>query len=116
MEWLRRKARGVHCEKAELRIPTLVLQVGDFGRSHSAGVFEAEVEIEGRFRKCALYFGPRMGTGEMVLEIYFRDRGSLGHDENVSFRVLGKIRDAMVFNDLGEVEVQLGKDLDGIRA
>ncbi len=116
MTWYRRKVQMGAQEGRKIGFPTLNFTVGDFARNHAAGVYGCELVIHGKHHKGALYFGPRLGTGDMVLELYVLDFNQMVYGENVRFKVLGKIRNALSFNNLNEIKYQIEKDLHLILA
>ncbi len=112
MNWIRRKVQAGVPETGQVGLPTLNLKVGDFGQVFSAGLYGCELETGGKIQKAALYFGPRLGTGKMALEIYGSDLRRVG--QGIRFRILGKIRNAMEFGDLSEIKNQVERDLQVI--
>lgn len=116
MTWFRRKVQRGERLGRKIGFPTLNFLIGDFAKDHSAGVYGCEVEIRDVIYKGALYFGPRLGTGEMTLELYVLDFNQEIYGENVRFRLLGKVRNAMTFRNLTEIHGQIEKDLEVIGA
>ena len=114
MAWFRRKVQVGQKLGRQFGFPTLNFLIGDFSKDHSAGVYGCEVEIRGKMYKGALYFGPRLGTGEMTLELYVMDFNQEIYGDNVRFRLLGKVRNAMTFKTLDEIHGQIEKDLEVI--
>lgn len=116
MNWIRRKVQVGVQEGRKIGFPTLNFKVGDFGHTYSAGVYGCELEIRGKTHKGALYFGPRLGTRNMALEIYVLDFDQDVYGEIVRFRILGKIRNAMSFGKITEIKSQIEQDLQSIVA
>ncbi len=114
MTWFRRKVQMGEQIGRQIGFPTLNFMIGDFAKDHSAGVYGCEVEIKGKSYKGALYFGPRLGTGEMTLELYVLDFNEEIYGENVRFRILQKVRNSMTFKTMGEIHGQIEKDLEVI--
>ena len=114
MTWYKRKVQMGAQQGRKIGFPTLNFMVGDFARNHAAGVYGCELTIHNEHYKGALYFGPRLGTGEMVLELYVLDFNQMVYGETVRFRVLGKVRNALSFKNLTEIKGQIRKDLEMI--
>lgn len=114
MTWFRRKVQTGERQGRKIGFPTLNFVVGDFAKLYAAGVYGCELIIHGKHHKGALYFGPRLGTGQMVLELYVLDFDQMVYGESVRFRVLGKIRNSMQFKDIHEIQGQIRKDLEFI--
>jgi riboflavin kinase/FMN adenylyltransferase len=116
MTWFRRKVQRGEKLGRQIGFPTLNFLIGDFAKGHSAGVYGCEVEIRQRLYRGVLYFGPRLGTGEMTLELYVIDFNQEIYGDQVRFRLLEKVRNAMTFKTLDEIHGQIKKDLEAIEA
>jgi len=113
--WHERKLQRPGNIKESLGFPTLFLGVKDFWKSHTAGLYGCEVKINNQFYSGAMYYGPRLNTGEMVLELYLPHyHQNIKGDETIHFRVLDKIRNSLIFKNLHQIKGQIRKDLKSI--
>jgi riboflavin kinase/FMN adenylyltransferase len=94
----------------ELGFPTANLDT--VGLDIGYGVYQAEVELEGKKYQALMHFGPKETFGEGPdLEIHIKkfDRDIYG--QRLAVRVIKKIRDIRKFDSAEELEAQIARDL-----
>jgi len=109
--WYKRKLQSPEGIKESLGLPALSLGVKDFWKNHTAGLYGCEVKINKKIYPGALYYGPRLNTGEMLFEIYFSHKPESPADHHIQFRLLQKIRNTLSPNSIEDIQIQLQKDL-----
>lgn len=109
--WIRRKVKRGTGTGRKIGYPTLNFNVGDFDEYHDKGIYITEVKIGNKTYKGGLYYGPRLSSGEDVLEIYVIGLNKNLYDQLVTFRVLKKIRKPKTFKSLEELKKQITDDL-----
>lgn len=112
--WFRRKIISGGNISEMIGHPTLSFHVGDFEKAHSAGLYGCEIEGKAGAFRAALYFGPKMGTGEMVLQAYGSNCVGPREGGSLKIRILGKIRNAVCFGRPEDIPSQIKRDLEHI--
>jgi len=112
--WYRRKVKTGKRLGKKIGFPTLNFSVGSFGAHHCPAVYSAEVKINDKVYKGALFYGPKLKRRGRVLEIHVLNFSGDLYGQFVSFKVGQKIRQPMAFASLEELRNQIQQDIRNI--
>lgn len=92
--------------------PTVNLEVQDF--DYDPGVYTCALEIDGEMHRGMLYFGPKMGNPEYVLEIYIVDFEGDLYGKEIGFEPLKFVRGVIEFTSFDDLKKQIEEDLKAL--
>ncbi|MBU4347084.1 riboflavin kinase [Patescibacteria group bacterium] len=93
-----------------LGFPTANLDKKNLNIEH--GVYSADVEIDNKFYKGLLHFGPKKTFNEDVsLELYIKNFDFDIYHKDVKIKIIKKIREIRKFNGAEELKKQICRDL-----
>ncbi len=114
MMTFRRKVQHGQKNGRKIGFPTLNVNPGSFGRSHSPGVYACRVEIGGKSYRGALHYGPKGSSRKNVLEIHALGFSQEVYGSWIAFEATKKLREPMKFDSWEELKKQIEKDLRSI--
>jgi len=113
MKFRRKVIKGYQLGRT-LGFPTLNFHPGNFSETHAEGVYKADVWIDQKRYRGALFFGKKTNHAGNVLELFVLDFSRQIYGQFVSFEVIRKIRGPKVFANLNELKKQIEEDVKGI--
>jgi riboflavin kinase/FMN adenylyltransferase len=110
-----------HGRGKTLGFPTLNMVIPEVMKQEKHGIYAATIELTGKKRNGALYFGPPITFGDTTdqLEVYILDEDDLGAIEKnipVTVSLLGFVRGVETFKDADSLIEQMHKDVAEVRS
>jgi len=111
MKIFRRKVKPGSKTGNKIGYPTINLNIGDFSKHHSPGVYKCEVILDNSSYIGVLFFGPKLSQKGNVLEVHIVKYNRHIYGQYVWLKVGKKLREPKQFTSLKALQKQIKEDL-----